>query len=44
MIEGGAAGRVEDAAGIQLEIALIGLDGHAHRLVRYCLSETLRQC
>ena len=37
MVEGGAAGGIEDAAGVQLELALVRLDGHAHRLVRHGL-------
>lgn len=33
MVKGGAAGRVEDAARVQLELALVGLNGHADGLV-----------
>jgi len=37
VVEGGAAGGVEDAAGVQLEVALVRLNGHAHRLVGHRL-------
>ena len=43
VVERGAAGRVEDTAGVQLELALVGLDGNADGLVGSCL-QTDRQC
>ena len=33
VVQSGAAGRVKDAAGVQLELALVGLNGHADGLV-----------
>ena len=33
VVQSGAAGRVKDAAGVQLELALVSLDGHADGLV-----------
>lgn len=37
VVEGGAAGGIKHAARIQLEVALVRLDRHTHRLIRHGL-------